>query len=187
MPADDDYVLFIYDGEVQKKEIRFYNIFTTREEESNLKIDDDVKFIKTDKISGFDMEEATGLCTISLSKTDGSIAMKDNSATGVFTYSGNDISVGDVIALHDGKIDTEENTVVDGDVAYVEITSVEGNKYFYKSAKAEDVVFLPDVLPVPKHADKDNNENTFTLDNDVLDFTYTLSKTIIDLIEKTEI
>lgn len=172
MPADDDYVLFIYDGEVQKKEIRFYNIFTTREEESNLKIDDDVKFIKTDKISGFDMEEATGLYTISLSKTDGSIAMKDNSATGVFTYSGNDISVGDVIALHDGKVDTEENTVVDGDVAYVEITSVEGNKYFYKSAKAEDVVFLPDVLPVPKHADKDDSENTLTLDNDVLDFTY---------------
>ena len=172
VPADDDYVLFIHDGEVQKKEIRFYNIFTTREEESNLKIDDDVKFIKTDKISGFDMEEATGLYTISLSKTDGSIAMKDNSATGVFTYSGNDISVGDVIALHDGKIDTEENTVVDGDVAYVEITSVEGNKYFYKSAKAEDVVFLPDVLPVPKHADKDDSENTLTLDNDVLDFTY---------------
>lgn len=172
IPADDDYVLFIYDGEVQKKEIRFYNIFTTRKEESNLKIDDDVKFIKTDEVSGFDMEGATGLYTISLSKSNGSVAMKDNSATGVFTYSGNDISVGDVIAIHDGKINTEENTVVDGDVAYVEITSIEGNKYFYKSAKAEDVVFLPDVLPVPKHADKDNNENTFTLDNDVLDFTY---------------
>ena len=180
IPADDEYVLFIFDGEVQKKEIRFYNIFTTREEEENLKIDDDVKFIKVDNVSGFDMEEATGLYTISLSKTDGSVEMNDNSTTGVFTYKGNDIVVGDVIALHSGEVDTDENTIIDGDVAYVEITSINGNKYYYKSAKAEDVVFLPDVLPIPKHADKDINENTLTVDNDVLDFKYFENQEILN-------
>ena len=171
VPADDEYVLFIHDGEVQKKEIRFYNIFTERKEESNLKIDDEVKFVDLDKVSGFDMEQATGLYTVSLSET-GNVAMRNNSASGSFTYAGSDIAVGDVIALHNGTINKEENTITDGDVAYIEITDKKGTQYYYKSADAADVVFLPDVLPVPKHADKDENENTLTVDNDVLDFTY---------------
>jgi hypothetical protein len=57
-----------------------------------------------------------------------------------------------------------------GDMAYLEIAGIEGNTYSYVSADAEDVIFTPDVLPVPQYADTDSDDNTITVENKYLDY-----------------
>lgn len=168
VPSDDEYVLFVYDGEVQSKEIRFYNIFTTKEEVNNLRIDDEVKFLDFDNVENFGMSEAAGLYTVRMSRS-GEVALTDNTADGTFTYDGK-LEIGEIVAVYDGEVNEEERTIEDGDVAYIKITAKNGNVYSYVSAKAEAVVFLPDVIPVAKSEDTDNNENTITVKNSVLDF-----------------
>ncbi len=169
IPFDDEYVLFVYDGEVQHREIRFYNIFTTKQEVNNLRIDDEVKFLDFDSVKNFGMSEAAGLYTARMSRS-GEVALTDNTAEGTFTYDGK-LEIGEIVAVYDGKINEEERTIEDGDVAYIKITQRDANTYSYVSAKAEEVVFLPDVIPVAISEDVDDHENTITVRNSVLDFT----------------
>lgn len=170
VPSDDEYVLFIHNGEVQRKEIRYYNIFTSKEEVYNLRIDDQVKFIDFDNVTDFGMQAAAGLYTASIDDS-GEISLTDNAASGTFIYEG-DLEIGEIVAIHDGNVNEEERTIEDGDVAYIEITARDGYVYSYVSAKAEDVMFLPDVIPVSVLADMDTADNTITVLNEILDFTY---------------
>ncbi len=173
-PADDEYILFIHEGEVQRKEIRYYNIFTYREEEYNLKIDDTVKFIDFSSVTGFEMDDAAGLYTVRLSDK-GAATLDNNDAEGSFIYTGTPaLKVGDIVAIHKGEANEEERTFAeDAEVAYIEITKVDGTTYHYVSAKVTDVMFLPDVIPVPYDVDRDGDRtnNTVTVASNVLDFT----------------
>ena len=172
-PADDEYILFIHEGEVQRKEIRYYNIFTYRDEVYNLRIDDDVKFIELSSVSGFAMDDAAGLYTARLSD-NGGVTLADNDAEGTFTYTGTPaLKVGDVVAIHSGEANHEERTFAeDAEVAYIEITKVEGTTYTYVSAKATDVMFLPEVFPIPYGADLDGDRtnNVIVVESEQLDF-----------------
>ena len=47
-----------------------------------------------------------------------------------------------------------------------EITSAKGNEYSYRGMAAEEILFVPDVLPVNVADDKDNNP-----DNDSITIT----------------
>lgn len=174
VPADDEYILFLHEGEVQRKEVSYYNIFTYREEVYNLRIDDDVIFIDFSTVSGFEMEDAAGLYTARLSD-NGGVSLVDNDAEGTFTYTGTPaLKVGDVVAIHSGEANDEERTFAeDAEVAYIEITKVEGTTYTYVSAKATDVMFLPEVFPIPYGADLDGDRtnNVIVVDTEQLDFT----------------
>lgn len=174
VPMDNEYVLFIYEGEVQRKEVRYYNIFTYREEEENLRIDDSVIFLNLGLTSGFGMDEAAGLYSVAL-QDNGEFSLIDNDAEGSFVYEGTPaLKVGDIVAIHTGGVDEKTRTMSDdAEVAYVEITRVDGTTYYYVSAKVTDVMFIPDVIPVPIGADMDgDSENdTITVDSDLLDFT----------------
>ena len=173
-PMDDEYILFIHEGEVQRKEVRYYNIFTYREEEENLRIDDSVIFLDLGLTSGFGMDEAAGLYSVAL-QDNGEFSLVDNDAEGSFVYEGTPaLKVGDIVAIHTGGVDEETRTMSDdAEVAYIEITRVDGTTYYYVSAQAADVMFIPDVIPVPIGADMDgDSENdTITVDSDMLDFT----------------
>lgn len=175
VPLDNEYVLFIHEDQVEPKEVRYYNIFTYREEEDQLRIDDNVQFIDFSEVSGFGMEEAAGLYSVRMSK-NGDVSLLNNETEGTFIYEGTPaLEVGDIVAIHRGDID-EENRVLEEDteVAYVEITQVDGVTYSYVTAKSTDVLFLPDVIPVPVSADTDGNaeDNTITIHKDFLDFTF---------------
>ena len=170
VPTDDEYVLFVYNGEVQHKQIRFFNIFTKKEEVNNLKIDNDVSFISLSSVENFGMEEASGIYKASYSPRGG-VSLVENNASGTFYYEG-DLEIGQIVAIHDGDVDLADRTVTNGEVAYIEIIGRENNVYYYVSAKAKDVVFLPDVIPIPRNADIDYSDNTVTVHNDILDFTY---------------
>jgi uncharacterized repeat protein (TIGR02543 family) len=174
VPAENEYILFIHEDEVQKKEVRYYNIFTYRDEVENLRIDNDVKFIDLSNVSGFGMAEAAGLYSLRMEKT-GEVSLLETEVEGTFMYEGTPaLKVGDIVAIHKGDVDEENGIVSDEtEVAYVEITKVDGMVYYYVSADPTDVIFLPEVIPVAFSADIDGNrdDNTITVSADILDFT----------------
>ena len=93
---------------------------------------------------------------------------------GEFDYTKGELAVGDTVSIYAGlrpdlrTLDTpaEQN----GDLAYVKITGKNGKRYSYKNADAEDVIFEPDMLPLPADADQDTAANTVTVENKYLDF-----------------
>lgn len=178
VPSDDEYVLFIHDGEVQRKEIRYYNIFIYREEVDKLRVDDQVTFLDFSSVEDFGMAEAAGLYYASVTES-GEVSLVNNAASGTFTYAG-ELEIGEIVAVHDGEIDMEGRTIESGDVAYIEIVARDGYVYSYVSAKAKDVIFLPDIIPIPYYADTDDNEDTVTVENSLLDFTYFENQSILN-------
>ena len=84
------------------------------------------------------------------------------------------VQVGDIVCIYEGALPSErdQNTPKDqlGDMAFLEITAVNGSTYTYQSADTEDVLFMPDVLPMPETADTDSDANTITVENKYLDY-----------------
>ena len=49
------------------------------------------------------------------------------------------------------------------DVSYFEITGCNGSQYEYRGAKAEDVLFTPDVFPLEKSKDQDGDPDNHSV------------------------
>ena len=58
------------------------------------------------------------------------------------------------------------SVISDDDVSFFEITSAKGNEYSYRGMAADEILFVPDVLPVNVADDKDNDP-----DNDSITIT----------------
>ena len=117
-------------------------------------------------------------------------------STGTFVYSGK-LAVGDTVAIYEGTEPekrvavgtTDANT---GDVSYVKITGVNKttNTYSYQSAAVEDVLFVPDVLPVKasrKTAKEENPSDDYTILVPVEELTFTAASSVGNLDENTTI
>ncbi len=164
-----------FEGELDT--VREFNFTTKKEQVLNLTISNDMLFIPMEDVSDI-INDGNRVESLSIAlyeaDTDGNIGPADLT-TGSFTYNGTlSLNVGDVAAVYAGQrpdlrglesID-EEN----GDLAYIEIVAVDGKRISYKSAKAEQVIFTPDVLPIPVEHDQDSAADTITLDNKYLDF-----------------
>lgn len=160
----------------QPESAREFNFTIHRDEVMNLTMQGDIKYLPLNKVSNI-VNNGQGVETlnISLYETDGETVKVTELSEGSFSYIGGiTVSVGDVICIYDGEIPTNrtKDTPKDqmGDMAYLEITGIEGNTYTYVSADAEDVIFTPDVLPVPQSADTDSDDNTITVENKYLDY-----------------
>ena len=127
---------------------------------------------------------------------DGSSATTDNDSTGSFVYNG-DLAVGDTVAIYEGTAPearvavgtTDDNT---GDVSYVKITKVDQSThtYSYQSAAVEDVLFVPDVLPVKAKCKVDQTGNTsdgYTIFVPVAELTFTAASGVENLDENTTV
>ncbi|MBR7132315.1 MAG: InlB B-repeat-containing protein [Clostridia bacterium] len=160
----------------QPETARDYNFTVHRDEVMNLTMKSDIKYLPLNKVSNI-INNGQSVSTLDLAlyeAKDNTVTVTDLS-TGSFNYTGNsDIKMGDIVCVYDGEIptkrtkDTPESKL--GDMAYLEITEVSGNKYTYESADAEDVIFTPDVLPMPEAADTDTDVNTVTVENKYLDY-----------------
>ena len=117
-------------------------------------------------------------------------------STGSFVYDGN-LAVGDTVAIYEGTAPeervavgtTDANT---GDVSYVKITGVNKttNTYSYQSAAVEDVLFVPDVLPVKAKCKEDQTANTsdgYTILVPVEELTFTTASGVENLDENTTV
>lgn len=117
-------------------------------------------------------------------------------STGTFVYKG-DLAVGDTVAIYEGTEPekrvavgtTDANT---GDVSYVKITGVNKttNTYSYQSAAVEDVLFVPDVLPVKashKTAKEENPSDDYTILVPVEELTFTAASGVENLDKNTTV
>ncbi len=168
--VEQDYVLFLSGEEVLPSAIQYHNITVAIQEHNTMRIDNAVIFLPYEQVSGIVLEEAM-LYTMS---EDG---FEINDKTDTFTYNGDALSVGDVVAIYDGILD-EETREVDGELAYVKITGINGNTYTYGMPGIQEVLFTSLTLPIPMD-DPDteevdgaffNEDGTLTVYNEYLDF-----------------
>ncbi len=172
----EDYIRFVENGELLGASVQFYNLTVAKEEYNELRLNDDIKFVSIDKVQNFSFEN-TSLVDLKLSEK--TVSTEKNNATGGFTYHGSDLQEGDIIAIHDGVVDEKDPNVENCDhVSYLRITDIDGSSYSYGIADIEEVLFTPEVLPVPKDVQEgvsltDNQDETYTLTvyNEYLDYT----------------
>lgn len=153
---------FVLDGEEQGASVRILNILTAKAETTNAALTAEVKEnqISVDDAQDLSKQVFNGLYQIN----ENGVATK-NAENGTFTYTGGKtLAVGDVLAVTSGDVDLNDVTSDAGDVAYIKITGVLGNnRYSYEMADVEDVLFLPDVLPIESGWDTDGSSTTVTI------------------------
>lgn len=159
---DDNARFELTDDGKQPSTVRILNILTKKENATNASLNGGVKQIPVESTA--DLEDAVfnGLYTIDEMQT-----LSENTTADDFTYTGNDsqtFSVGDTLAVTRGAVQLNDVTSTEGDVAYIKITGVLGNnRYSYEMADVEDVLFLPDALPIESGWDQDSSDTTITI------------------------
>ena len=176
----DSAACFVVNGEAQAQSVRVLNIITEKGQVDRLTLNSGVRFIPKDQVE--DLGELDGLFRLTL-KQDGTgdtNPIQKAAQKGAFTYKGEvTLAVGDTVAIYEGKHPEARTDAAlgknDGDngtIAYVEITGIQGDRYSYKTADSEDVLFTPDVLPVRAAADKDPADGSvLTVEQAELTFT----------------
>lgn len=169
----DEYsdAVFVVDGVDQPDSTDSLNFTTYKGEVLNLGLDEDMVFLPTSAIT-YMSGSLSGLFTVTMSSgAAGGVETVED--TGSFTYTGTEvITVGDTVAIYEGQNPLQRSleTDNDGTVVYVTITAIDDSTYSYQTAEAEQVLFTPDVLPIPAGADQDQSEKQITVDPAVLDF-----------------
>ena len=146
-------------GAEQLAAIRYLNILTAKNEVKNAKLNDSVQEVNVGETEGLSDAVFKGLYQV-----DNSGIATQNAASGMFTYKDSKLQIGDVLAVKDEKANLSDVTSTEGDVAYIKITAVGTNdSYSYEMADVEDVLFMPDVLPVQNGWDEDKLDNQITI------------------------
>lgn len=160
----NDNARFVLDGAEQLAAIRYLNILTAKNEVKNAKLNTSVRQVDVSKTEGLSDAVFKGLYQV-----DNSGIATQNAESGTFTYKDGKLQIGDVLAVKDGAVNLDDVTSTEGDVAYIKITAVHTNdNYSYEMADVEDVLFMPDVLPVQNDWDKDKTDGkvlTIAADN----------------------
>lgn len=151
--------------------IREYDFTVYKPDVTNVNLRDDIKYIKSGSLSNLYVngEKADRISvTVMTVGQDGTISQEAVKTTGSFTYSDSTLNAGDKIAVYDGDVvpQLDGSAISDDDVSFFEITSAKGNEYSYRGMAAEEILFVPDVLPVNVADDKDNDP-----DNDSITIT----------------
>ena len=155
----DDKARFVLDGAEQLAAIRYLNILTAKNEVKNAQLNKSVQQVNVGETGGLSDTVFQGLYQV-----DNSGIATQNAASGTFTYTGGTLQIGDVLAVMDGNVNLSDVTSTEGDVAYIKITAVGTNdNYSYEMADVEDVLFMPDVLPVQNGWDEDKLDNQITI------------------------
>jgi uncharacterized repeat protein (TIGR02543 family) len=134
----------------EREEIRYYNFIIQKDEVLNLTLNNGIRYIAASALSETDRQNVLEYAGLYQAATDaqGVTTYTANSGAGSFTYSGGGILAGDTIAVYTGKKPDQRAVGDSGAVAYLEITRIDGTTYYYESAKSEDVLFTPDLLPI---------------------------------------
>ena len=160
----------------QPASARQFNFTVHRDEVMNLTMKSDIHYLPLGSVSNLiaDGRRVSSL-DLALYQTNGTTVTAGETAAGSFVYTEDAaIEVGDIVCIYDGAIPTSRTSATPkdqlGDVAYLKIIGISGSTYQYESAEAEEVLFIPDVLPMPADADTDDSETTVTVDNKYLDY-----------------
>ena len=152
--------------------IREYEISIHKDEVKNVSLNPKIKYINVKELSNLTVNgqsaQSVSIATMTLGM-DGSVTSEGSSTTGSFTYTEKPLKVGDQIAVYAGEVIPNLDDVTasaDGsNISFFEITAVNGTSYSYRGSKTEDVLFMPDVLPldITKDTDGDPGNNSVTV------------------------
>lgn len=165
--------------------IREYEISIHKDEVKNVSLNPDLQYINIKELSNLTVNgqsaQSVSLATMTLG-LDGSVRSEGSTTTGSFTYTGKKLKLGDQIAVYAGNvipnIDDVSASADGSDISFFEITAVNGDQYTYRGSKTEDVLFMPDILPldIAKDQDGDPGNNSVTVDMSELTFTGSVSQ-----------
>lgn len=160
---DTTLLRFFRNGIECTKYVVYYNITVHQDDFNNMKLSSSVVFLPFDQVSGVSLDN--GLFKADSDGDDMTVVPNDDK--GVLTYKGDkSIEVGTKVAVYDGKL--KSDGTVDGSVGYFKITEVKGNgEYAYETPDFEDVIFLPDIIPV-KDDGSFNDGNIFVSGDQLL-------------------
>ena len=174
--VNSDYV-FCEDDEIQPAAVRLYNFTTQMTADENLSLNQNLVYLQEKEVSYTEGSDyLSGLFTVNVN--DDMTKLNTVDGSGSFTYNGNQqIVVGTTVVIYDGaeapklgEGGLKSAEQYNGNAAYVTISKIVGNTYYYGVAEAEDVLFTPDVLPVNKKDDQDTAPDTITIATEKLDF-----------------
>lgn len=159
--------------------IREYEISIHKDEVKNLTLNPKLKYINVKELSNLTVNgqrvQSVSIATMTLGM-DGTVRSEGSSATGSFTYTERPLKLGDQIAVYSGDVIPTIDGVVssaDGsDVSFFEITAVNGTNYSYRGSKTEDVLFMPDILPLDLSKDKDGDAKNNSVTVDIAELTF---------------
>ena len=159
--------------------IREYEISIHKDEVKNVSLNPNLKYINVKELSNLTVNgqsaQSVSVATMTLG-LDGSIRSEGSTTTGSFTYTDKKLKIGDQIAVYAGDViptmDEVASSADGSDLSFFEITGVNGSQYTYRGSKTEDVLFMPDVLPldITKDQDGDPGNNSVTVDLSELAF-----------------
>ena len=155
--------------------IRVYDFTVYREEVKNVELNKEIKYIHKKELSNLTVngkkvkEVSIAAMTIG---TDGSLTEEGSDTTGTFTYK-KQLEVGDQVAIYSGDVipTMDMSSGDNSDVSFVEITGADGDKYTYRGSRPEDVLFMPDVLPLSMDKDQDGDPDNNSVTINVSDLT----------------
>ena len=169
-----DGLKYVVNGDTQEESIKIFNMLVKKEEVTKAELNEGVKEVTADTIDGLGDEVFNGLY-----QTDGQGGTRSNSSAGTFT-SANVFKTGDVLAVTKGNVNLQDIKSSEGDVAYIKIKSVTSNggknTYTYEMAELEDVLFMPDTLPIALSSDKDGTQGGGSLTIGSGDITIALNR-----------
>ena len=154
--------------------VRNFNFTTAKENVMNVQLNGDMYYIPFENLGAITVDDVVvSELVVPFVVLGGENANPNEMTKGTFEYNAL-LPVGAKLVVYQGVSPLERDLTTDneGSVAYITITSVNGNVYSYESSNTEDVLFVPDVLPVPVDADLDGNQNNLsvTLPKYVLSF-----------------
>lgn len=159
---------FLFDNEPTAKEVVDYNITIHQEEVQNLNVDSRVIHLSASEVSGVDFR---GVLTLETDE-NGEMTAKENSGTGILTYTGKEVLPNEsTVAVHKGAF--TEDGLSEGDVAYVKIKRplTEG-RYEFEYAGLESILSAQNVIPV--RDDGSYGDGKVTVNDKELNFSDTI-------------
>ena len=150
------------------KTIREYDFTVYREETKNVELNREIRYIHTRELSNLTVNgKAADSVSVAVMTVgvDGEIQGEGSDTTGSFTYTKDSLQTGDIVGVYSGDVIPSMDLAAgdNSDVSYFEITGCNGNQYEYRGAKAEDVLFTPDVFPLEKSKDQDGNSDNHSI------------------------
>ncbi|MBP5184186.1 MAG: hypothetical protein J6113_03660, partial [Lachnospiraceae bacterium] len=140
---DTERLRFVYNKELTGESVNKFNFSLYEEPVNNLIAKDGIIYIPSDRVFGVVVSGGV----YSLATDEQGNPVEEGADSGTLDYDGT-LNVGDTIAVYTGEINND-GTVKTGEIAYFNITKVVGEgKYDYVRSQFEDVIFIPDVIPV---------------------------------------
>ena len=156
--------------------IRVYDFTVYREEVKNVELNKEIKYIHKKELSNLTVNEKkveeVSIAAMTIG-TDGSLTEEGSDTTGTFTYK-KQLEVGDQVAIYSGDVipTMDMSSGDNSDVSFIEITGADGDKYTYRGSRPEDVLFMPDVLPLSMDKDQDGDPDNNSVTINVSDLTF---------------